>query len=82
MAVAVLAVVPALFLRLTDRSVGVLGDAALFGLAILAASCWIDTALTAESTGSAFVDSFSFAMTTVTLASRVTTSSPVCIFIT
>ena len=27
------------------------------GLAILAASCWIDTALTAESTGSAFVDS-------------------------
>ena len=36
-AVAVLAVVPALFLRLTDRSVGVLGDAALFGLAILAA---------------------------------------------
>ena len=36
-AVAVLAVVPALFLRLTDRCVGVLGDAALFGLEILAA---------------------------------------------
>jgi len=36
-AVAVLAVLPALVLRLTDRSAGVLADAALFGLAILAA---------------------------------------------
>lgn len=36
-AVAILAVVPALFLRLTEHSTGVLGDAALFGLAILAA---------------------------------------------
>ncbi len=36
-AVAVMAGVPAIFLRLSDRSAGVLGDAALFGLAILAA---------------------------------------------
>ncbi len=35
--VAVLVGVPALFLRLTDRSAGTLGDVALFGLAILAA---------------------------------------------
>ena len=36
-AVAVMAGVPAIFLRVADRSAGTLGDVALFGLAILAA---------------------------------------------